>query len=115
MFPATRGAGRFAKIGLPEPELLGSLVGGVEVLCGVLVLLGLLTGLAAVPLIVIMLVALYTTKLVILREQGFWEMLHSSRTDWSMLLGSSFLCYYGAGAWSVDHYYSPLPPKRNFG
>ena len=104
LFPELRGAGRFAKIGLPYPELLGSLVGGMEVLCGTLVLLGLLTRMAAIPLVVIMLVAIVATKLPLLAEKGFWEMLHSSRTDWAMLLGSIFLLVNGAGKLSADRH-----------
>jgi uncharacterized membrane protein YphA (DoxX/SURF4 family) len=102
LFPAEVGAGRFAKIGLPSPETLAPFVGCVEIACGSLVLLGLLTRLAAVPLITIMLTAIYTTKTPILQEQGFWKMAHEARTDWSMLLGSLFLLIVGAGAWSLD-------------
>lgn len=102
LFPVQVGAGRFAKIGLPMPELLGSFVGGVEIVCGSLVLLGLLTRLAAIPLLVIMAVALVTTKWPILVAQGFWTMAHESRTDWSMTLGALFLLIVGAGSWSVD-------------
>jgi DoxX-like protein len=43
LFPDQLGAGRFVKIGLPMPELLGPFVGTFEILCGSLVLLGLLT------------------------------------------------------------------------
>lgn len=102
LFPALRGAGRFEKIGFPSPEFLGTFVGSFEVLCGALILLGLLTRLAAVPLIVIMLVAFLTTKSEVLSNDGFWEMMHGSRTDWSMLLGSIFLLIKGGGRWSVD-------------
>jgi putative oxidoreductase len=102
LFPALRGAGRFEKIGLPEPEFLGYFVGTFEILCGVLILLGLLTRLASIPLIIIMLVAIATTKTQVLAEKGFWEMLHGSRTDWSMLLGSIFLLIRGGGKWSID-------------
>jgi putative oxidoreductase len=102
LFPEIRGAGRFEKIGLPEPELLGFFVGSFEVICGALVLLGLFTRLASVPLIIIMLVAIATTKTQVLAEKGFWEMLHGSRTDWAMLLGSIFLLMNGAGKISFD-------------
>ena len=102
LFPALRGAGRFEKIGLPEPEALGTLVGAFEIVCGVLVLAGLLTRLAALPLIAIMLVAFATTKSEVYANDGFWELLHGSRTDWSMLLGSIFLVIKGGGKWSVD-------------
>lgn len=49
-----------------------------------------------------MLTAIATTKVNILAEQGFWEMLHSSRTDWAMLLGSIFLLIKGSGSYSLD-------------
>ena len=103
LFPAIRGAGRFEKIGLPSPEFLGSFVGTFEILCGAFVLLGLFTRLASIPLIIIMLVAVATTKAEVLDNQGFWEMMHGSRTDWSMLLGSIFLLIKGGGYWSVDN------------
>jgi putative oxidoreductase len=102
LLPAVRGAGRFAQIGLPAPAFLGNLVGAFEVGCGVLILLGLLTRLASIPLLVIMLVALATTKATVYEQDGFWELLHGSRTDWSMLLGSLFLLRRGGGRWSLD-------------
>lgn len=102
LFPALRGAGRFEKIGLPSPEFLGSFVGTFEILFGTFILLGLLTRLASIPLIIIMLVAIVTTKADVLANKGFWEMLHGSRTDWAMLLGSIFLLIKGGGNWSID-------------
>lgn len=102
LFADTLGAGRFAKIGLPSPEFLGSFVGSFEIVCGALVLLGLLTRFASIPLIIIMLVAIATTKTEVLADKGFWEMLHGSRTDWAMLLGSIFLLIKGGGFWSLD-------------
>lgn len=102
LFPELRGAGRFEKIGLPSPDFLGSFVGGFEIVCGLLILLGLLTRLASIPTLVIMLVAFATTKSEIFMEKGFWELLHGSRTDWAMLLGSIFLIIQGSGKWSLD-------------
>jgi uncharacterized membrane protein YphA (DoxX/SURF4 family) len=101
-FPALQGAGRFEKIGLPSPEFLGNFVGAFEILCGTFILLGLLTRLASIPLIIIMLVAFATTKAEVYIEKGFWELLHGSRTDWAMLLGSIFLLIKVAGCWSFD-------------
>ncbi len=103
LFPAIRGAGRFEKMGLPSPEFLGNFVGSVEILCGTLILLGLLTRVASIPLLFIMLVAFATTKSEVYFEKGFWELLHGSRTDWSMLLGSVFLVIKGSGFWSFDN------------
>ena len=102
LFPAIRGAGRFEKIGLPSPETLGPLVGGFEILCGTLILLGFLTRWASVPLIVIMVVAMATTKADIFINEGFWEMMHAARTDSAMFLGSLFLFIKGGGRWSAD-------------
>ncbi len=102
LFPGLRGTGRFEKIGLPNPDFLGNFVGTFEIFCGALVLVGLLTRLAAIPLIIIMLVAIVTTKSEVLADEGFWPMMHGSRTDWSMLLGSIFLLIKGGGKWSAD-------------
>lgn len=102
LFPLERGSGRFEKIGLPYPEVLGPFVGGAEVVCGTLVIMGLATRLAAIPLMVIMIVALSVTKIPILADAGLWQALHDSRTDLSMLLGSIFLLINGGGAWSID-------------
>lgn len=103
LFADSLGSGRFAKIGLPAPEFLGPFVGSFEIVCGVLVLIGFLTRLASIPLLIIMLVAIATTKSEVLANDGFWEMMHGSRTDWAMLLGSIFLIIEGGGKWSVDH------------
>lgn len=102
LFADKLGSGRFEKIGLPWPEFLGSFVGTFEIVCGLLILFGLLTRLASIPLIIIMLVAMATTKSEVLAQKGFWEMMHGSRTDWAMLLGSIFLLIKGGGFWSVD-------------
>ena len=106
LFPDVRGVGRFIKIGLPEPEFLAYFVAVFEVTCGTLIVLGLLTRFAVIPTITIMLVAISTTKIPMLAEQGFWEMAHAARTDWSMLLGSVFLLFVGAGRCSIDALFS---------
>ncbi len=115
LYPAALGAGRFAKIGIPAPDVMGPFVGAVEIACGALVLAGLLTRLAAIPLIIDMLVALASTKVPILlghgywlfaspagTQTGIWAALHEARTDVAMLLGATFLLAVGAGPWSAD-------------
>ena len=37
LFPDLLGAGRFARIGIPAPEVMGTFVGTVEILCGALI------------------------------------------------------------------------------
>lgn len=102
LFPDQLGAGRFLKVGLPMPDVLGPFVGTFEIACGSLVLLGLLTRFAVVPLLAIMAVALTTTKWPMLAQQGLWYMAHESRTDWAMTLGSLYLLIVGAGPLSLD-------------
>src|SRR6266704_514486 len=63
LFPAALGAGRFAKVGIPAPQFFGPFVGVVEIVCGVLLIVGLLTRLASIPLLIDILVALATTKI----------------------------------------------------
>jgi uncharacterized membrane protein YphA (DoxX/SURF4 family) len=77
-------------------------VGVVEIVCGSLLLIGLVTRLATVPLVIDISVALYSTKIVTFAKNGFWGTLHEARTDVSMLLGLIFLLLVGARAWSLD-------------
>lgn len=115
LYPAALGAGRFAKIGIPAPATMGPFVGAVEIVCGALVLVGMLTRVAALLLIIDMLVAIASTKVPILlghgywgfshgaaSKDGLWSFLHESRTDLSMLFCSLFLSMTGAGPLSLD-------------
>jgi putative oxidoreductase len=114
-FPDILGAGRFAAIGIPYPEIMGPFVGVVEIVCGALIILGLFTRLAAIPLLIVMIVAIVSTKVPILlghdfwifhlpkmARYGFWSMLHEARADFDMLLGALYLLIEGAGVWSLD-------------
>ncbi len=115
LFPNDLGVGRFIKIGIPAPQVMAPFVGVIELVCGTLIILGLLTRLAAVPLIIDISVAILSTKIPILLGRGFWRfslsnlpsygfwsMAHEARVDYAMLLGSIFLLIVGAGAWSID-------------
>jgi putative oxidoreductase len=101
LFPTALGVGRFAQIGIPAPQFFAPFVGVFEIGCGLAIIAGLVTRLAAVPLIIDMIVAVTTTKVPILLKSGFWAMAHEARTDFSMLLGLIFLLCVGAGSWSV--------------
>jgi putative oxidoreductase len=102
LFPETLGAGRFAKIGISSPAMLAPLTGAFEIGCGALIILGLLTRLATLPLLAVIGTAIYKTKIPMFAAQGFWAMAHEARTDWSMLLALLFLLIVGAGRWSID-------------
>jgi uncharacterized membrane protein YphA (DoxX/SURF4 family) len=90
-------------------------VGGVEIVCGAMLVIGLLTRLAAVPLLVDISVAILSTKVPILlghgygpfalpqlTRYGFWSMASEGRTDFSMLMGLLFLLIVGGGPWALD-------------
>ncbi len=115
LFPELLGAGRFARIGILQPQLMAPFVGTVEVVCGALLLVGLLTRVAALLLFVDISVAILSTKIPILlghdlwrfhlaklARYGFWSMASEARTDFSMLTGALFLVIVGAGPWSLD-------------
>ncbi|MEW2585576.1 DoxX family protein [Streptomyces virginiae] len=110
LYPDQLGTGRFDKAGIPAPGFLAPLDGIFEIVCGALILAGLLTRLATLPMIVNMLGALLITKLPILwgdallfaGKSGWWDFIHESRTDLAQLCGSLFLLVVGAGAYSVD-------------
>ena len=100
LYPAELGSGRFAKIGIPFSDIVGPAVGGVEMLCGMLILAGCFTRYAVLPLLLIMFVALLLTKLPVLLghemlgtslkelpRYGLLSMLHEARTDLCMVCG----------------------------
>ncbi len=100
--PTQLGVGRFEKIGIPWPHFMAPFVGSVEIVCGTLLLLGLFTRLATIPLLGVIVVAIVTTKIPMIAKNGMWSMLHEARTDFSMLLGLVFLLITGAGTSSLD-------------
>jgi putative oxidoreductase len=116
LFPEILGAGRFARIGIPYPDLMGPFVGVVETVCGLLIIIGLFTRLATIPLLMVMVVAAISTKVPILigddvgpfhlaadiKRLGFWSAQHEARADLTMFLGLLFLLIVGAGRWSLD-------------
>ncbi len=108
--PETLGAGRFDKAGIPVPTFLANLDGTLETVCGILLLAGLATRVAAAPMIVNMAGALLITKAPIQwgnaalfsKASGWWDFIHESRTDLAQLCGATFLLLAGAGAYSLD-------------
>ncbi|HEX3759581.1 MAG TPA: DoxX family protein [Kofleriaceae bacterium] len=112
--PELFGAGAFVKIGIPYPQILGPVVGGVECAAGALVLIGLFTRWAAFALLVDMLVAIAATKVPILLGYGFWRFAapsgntgfwpaaHEARLDLMLLFGCALLLSIGPGVISFD-------------
>jgi len=108
---------RFAKIGFPYPYFTAHFVGTFEIVCGLLVLIGLLTRFASIPLLVVILTAIVTTKLPELGrpDQGFWLMVSDARTDFAMTMCLVFLSIAGAGRWSFDELLAPKPRADSSG
>lgn len=102
LYPAALGVGRFVKIGIPAAQFFAPFVGIVEIVCGVLLIVGFLTRLAAIPLLIDIAVAIATTKVPMLSKAGFWGTMHEARTDFCMLLGLIFLMIAGSGRLSLD-------------
>ncbi len=98
------GVVRFSKIGFPRPYFAAHFVGTFEIVCGLLVLIGLWTRASAVPLLIVINTAIVTTKIPELgrANQGFWYMVSDARTDFAMLCSLLFLISVGGGAWSLD-------------
>lgn len=98
---------RFARIGFPYPDFTAHLVGTFEIACGFLVLIGLFARLASIPLLIVILTAIATTKIpeLLHPNQGFWFMVSDARTDFAMTMGLLFLISAGAGSWSFDAWF----------
>src|SRR5580693_4957707 len=109
-----QGVGRFTKLGIPAPEFTATFVGGLEIVGGILLILGLFTRVIAIPFIIEMIVAILTTKIALylgtsplplppaLPKVGFWAVMHETRSDYAQILTSVFLLVVGPGSWSLD-------------
>jgi uncharacterized membrane protein YphA (DoxX/SURF4 family) len=98
------GVVRFTKIGFPHPYFTAHFVGTFEITCGLLVLIGLWTRAASVPLLIVISTAIATTKIPELfrPNQAFWYMVTDARTDFATLCSLLLLILAGGGAWSLD-------------
>ncbi|HWE24559.1 MAG TPA: DoxX family protein [Myxococcales bacterium] len=109
-----QGVGRFTKLGMPLPVLTAHFVGGLEIVGGLMLLLGLATRLIAIPFMLEMVVAILSTKISLFLGTsplplppapptiGLWAVLHEVRSEWAQLLVCAFLFSAGGGPLSVD-------------
>ncbi|AHF14315.1 DoxX family protein [Niabella soli] len=102
LYADTLGVGRFIKIGIPYAGFWAPFVGATEIVCGLLLIIGLFTRLAAIPLLIVMMVAFAYTKWPLLLSKGFLPMFHEYRTDFAMTLSLIFLLISGGGRYSID-------------
>jgi putative oxidoreductase len=90
----------FTALGIPAPEILTPFVSGVEFFGGLLLVLGLLTRFAAVPLMVTMVVAILSAKLGdVASVEDFLGL-----EEVSYFLMFAWLAIAGPGPVSVDHF-----------
>ncbi len=109
-----QGVGRFAKLGMPAPEILAPAIALFEIGGGALLIAGLGTRLISVPFIVEMVVAVLSTKVSLYFGTsplakppappvvGWWAVLHESRSDFAQFMSCIFLLSSGPGPWSLD-------------
>jgi uncharacterized membrane protein YphA (DoxX/SURF4 family) len=102
LFLEILGPGRFQEIGFSHAFFWAFFTGAFELFCGILILFGLLTRLASIPLLIIMITSFITTKLSVLNTKGFWTFLHEYNTDFALTMLLILLIIYGSGKWSVD-------------
>lgn len=114
LFPELLGSGRFFRIGFSDPAFWAYFTGTFEVICGLLIVIGLLIRLACIPPLIIMVVAFITTKWPILINKGFWPFVDAYYTDFTMTLLLVYLFINGSGNWSVDSRISRHMKKSNY-
>lgn len=111
---ANQGVGRFTKLGIPFPHQMAMFIGVLEIVGGLLLVLGLLTRVIAIPFIIEMMVAILSTKVSLYLGTsplpppaspptvGFWAVMHETRSDYAQIMTSIFLLIAGPGSWSLD-------------
>lgn len=98
----------FASLNIPAPAFQARLAASTEFFGGILVLVGLATRLASLPLAFTMLVAIVTAKRADI--DGFGALL--GLEEWSYLVMFLWLAFAGAGALSLDALWARLRARQ---
>jgi uncharacterized membrane protein YphA (DoxX/SURF4 family) len=109
-----QGVGRFTKLGMPFPELTANFIGALEIVGGILLIVGFLTRFTAFIFIIEMIVAILSTKISLYLgtsplplpssppQIGFWAVLHEIRSEYAQLLTCAFLLIAASGKLALD-------------
>lgn len=90
----------FVSLGIPFAQVQAPFVAGVEFVGGVLLIVGLLTRVAALPLMGTMVVAILTAKRADISSFGDFAGL----SETTLFLGLLWLSFYGPGSVSIDRF-----------
>jgi len=115
------GVGRFTKLGFPFPDMTAGFVAWVEIIGGILFIVGYLTRPVAIAFMIEMIVAMLSTKIGVylgnsplgqppaMPKVGLGAVLHDIRSDYAQFMTSLFLLKAGPGPLSLDAKTSKTP------
>ncbi len=115
---ANQGVGRFIKLGMPFPAFTADFIGVLEIVGGLMLIVGIGTRLISIPFVIEMIVAILVTKIPMYLgtsplplppvppQTGFWAVLHEVRSEYAQMLTVLFLGITGPGCWSLDAWFS---------
>jgi putative oxidoreductase len=98
----------FTELGIPAPQIQAPFASAMELICGVLVLLGVFTEIASVPLIIIMIVALITAKK---SDIGSFDDL-TSQIEYLYIVILIYLGINGAGPIAFDRLFKKSKARK---
>jgi putative oxidoreductase len=104
----------FKTLGIPAPGANAALTATTECVCGLLLVVGLGTRLAAAPLVVVMVVAILTAQLKTVKEPFLSNFLYLA--EWSFVVILVWLVFVGGGRVSLDRLIASRrsgPPDRS--
>jgi len=119
------GVGRFTKLGFPAPDLTAGFVAWVEIIGGILMIVGWLTRPVAIAFIIEMIVAMLSTKIAVyfgnsplgqppaMPKVGLGAVLHDIRSDYAQIMTSLYLLFAGPGPLSLDAAKPKSSPARS--